>query len=402
MFAAEQLAAAGELSDRVERHARAVASLFERVDTAQLIGRLRSDDHLAVLLPEMDNLRTAMRWAMANQSDSAIAMSLAASMAGIDDYGADCARWLLALEPRVDPGDSSVTAARYWLSFSRPSMFGRVPLSRRRDGASRAVSLLRSLGLEELLFYALLRLVRNSTRAGDAVAANEALAEARRLERPSWPELLRARLPRLRAFVASQAGDFERAIVLLHKATSICEHAGDRAAEAWARIDLVDAWWQRGPTNEEAASECRRLIDLLRQHPPAASTAAMAWSNVTGLLCELGQTSEASASALEGLKFMRRTGSLLNYADTLACLFERRAQRVAAARLLGASDAYLARCGEARGWNEERIVRRARARLLDALGAEALAFYTSEGASLGEDAASAVAVKMLGTQVDDI
>lgn len=400
-YAAEQLAAADETSDRVGRHARAVASWFEHIDTAQLIGRLRSGEHLASLLPEIDNLRAAMRWATGDQGDLGIAMSLAASMAGIEDCGAECARWLLALEPQVDPSDSSVAAARFWLGFARPSMYGRVPLASRGEGALRAVSLLRALGLEELLFYALLRLARNSAKAGDTAAADDALAEARRLERPYWPELLCARLPRMRAFVASQAGDFDRAVLLLQQAASICEHAGDRSAEALVRIDLIDALWQRGPTTE-AASECRRLIDLMRQHPPAAATAAMAWGNVTGLLCELGQTNEASASAQEGLTFMRRAGSVLSYADTLACVFEQRAQSVAAARLLGASDAYRARCGEVRDANEARIVRSARARLLDTLGAEAFAINASEGASLGEDAAAAIVVATLETQAKDI
>ncbi|MEY8690289.1 MAG: winged helix-turn-helix domain-containing protein [Leptothrix sp. (in: b-proteobacteria)] len=393
-YAAEQLAAADELSDRTGRHARAVASWFERIDTAQLVGRLRSEEHLASLLPDMDNLRAAMRWATGNQGDSAIAMSLAASMAGIEDCAAECARCLLALEPSVDPGDSSATAARFWLAFSRPSMFGRVPLASRREGARRAVSLLRSLGLEELLFYALLRLVRNSTKAGDSAVANEALAEVCRLERPTWSALLRARLPRLRAFVASHRGELDQAVPLLQQAASMYEHAGDRSAEALARIDLVDALWQRGPITE-AENECRRLIDLVRQHPPAAATAAMAWSNVMGVLCELCRTDEASASAREGLTFMRRSGSVLQYADTLACVIEQRAQAVAAARLLGASDAYRARCGEARGGSEERLVHSARARLLVTLGAATFTLNASEGASLGEDAVAEIVLAAL-------
>ena len=394
-YAAERLAAADETSDRARRHAHAVASWFEHIDIAQLIGRMRSEDHLASLLPEMDNLRAAMRWATGDQGDLGIAMRLAASMAGIEDCGAECARWLLALEPQVDPRDTSIAAARFWLGFARPSMYGRVPLTSRSEGARRAVSLLRALGLEELLFYALLRLVRNSTKAGATAAADEALAEARRLEQPHWPELLRARLPRMMAFAANQKGDLDRAIELLQQAASSCAHAGDRSAESLARIDLVDALWERGPATE-AVSECGRLIGLMRLYPPAAAIAAMAWSNVTGLLCELGRTDEASAIAREGLTFMLRSGSVLSYADALACVIERRGQVVAAARLLGASDAYSARCGEARGENEERIVRSVRARLLEALGAEAFALNASEGASLGEDTAAAIVVAALG------
>jgi predicted ATPase/DNA-binding winged helix-turn-helix (wHTH) protein len=394
-YAAEQLAAAEESSDRAGRHAYAVASWFEHIDTAQLTGRMRSEEHLASLLPEMDNLRAAMRWATGDQGDLGIAMSLAASMAGIEDCGAECARWLLALEPQVDPRDTSIAAARYWLGFARPSMYGRVPLNSRGEGARRAVILLRTLGIEELLFYALLRSVRNSTKAGATAAADEALSEARRLEQPHWPELLRARLPRIMAFVANQAGDLDRAIELLQQAASSCTHAGDRSAEALVRIDLVDALWKRRPATQ-AVSECGRLIDLMRQHPTAAATAAMAWSNVTGLLCELGRTDEASAIAREGLTFMRRSGSVLSYADTLACVIERRGQAVAATRLLGASDAYQVRCGEARGANEERIVRNARARLLHTLGAEAFALNASEGASLEEDTAAAIVVAALG------
>jgi hypothetical protein len=321
-------------------------------------------------------------------------MSLAASMAGIEDYGAECARWLLALEPKVDPADCSLAAARFWLGFARPAMFGRVPLKKRSEGARRAVTLLGALGLEELRYYALLRLVRNSAKAGDTAAAEAALAEARRLERPHWPELLRARLPRATAFAARQAGDLDRAIVLLRRAASMCANAGDRSAEALVRIDLVDAFWQCGPTME-AASECDRLIHLIREHPPAAATAAMAWSNVVGLLCELGRSEEASASTLEGLTFMRRSGAVLCYADTLACVLEQRGQADVAARLLGASDAYQIRCGETRERNEERIVRNARVRLLDTLGAEAFALNSSEGALIDEDSVTAIVAAAL-------
>ena len=174
----------------------------------------------------------------------------------------------------------------------------------------------------------------------------------------------------------------------------MCERAGDRAAEALARIDLVDALWQARP-EADAVGECRRLVSLMRQYPPAAATAAMAWGNVTGLLCELGRMDEAAESAREGLTFMRRSGSVLQYADTLACVLEQRERAVAAARLLGASDTYRARSGELREGNEARIVRSARARLLETLGTEAFALYALEGASIAEDAATTIAFAAL-------
>jgi hypothetical protein len=133
----------------------------------------------------------------------------------------------------------------------------------------------------------------------------------------------------------------------------------------------------------------------MRQHLPNAAMAAMAWSNLAGLWRELGRTDEASMIAREGLAFMRRSGSVLAHADTLACLLAQRGQPVPAARLLGASDAHVKRSGEARGENEERAVCSARSLLLDALGAGDFAANVSVGASLEEDAVAGLVATAL-------
>ena len=384
-FAAERLAASGEMSERRRRHALAVAAHFEQLDNALITGRVRTHEFDAALSPELDGLREAMGWGLSEPEQLEAAMRLAASAVAIEDVGAECARWLLAIEPRVDVDLSSIAAARFWLAFARPSMYGRVPAASRREGAKRAAAILRALGHHELRFYALLRLTRHHVKAGDPAAAASTLHEAQELEQTQWPTLLRIRLFRLRAYVESNAGAFDAALRDLQEAISCCEREGDFIAEDDARTDLADVLWGLGRL-KEASIELRLIVDRKSTRRPASNVLAMAYSNLLGVLYELGQTEEATQAARDGLPHMRRSRTVATSLDNMTCLMCLRGQLVVAARLLGASDAQVGRHGEGRDPNERRGISRARQTLESAFGNEVLAAHLAEGATLGADA----------------
>lgn len=384
-FAGERLEASGGTSETRRRHACAVAALIEGLDNALITGRVRTHELDAALGPELENLREAMRWALNEPGQLETAMRLAASAVSIEDLGVDCAHWLLAIEPKVNVLLLSLAAARFWLAFARPSMYGRVPAASRREGARRAVEMLKTLGQRELCFYALLRLARHHVKAGDPAAAADALHEAHELEEANWPPLLRIRRLRLRAYVESNTGAFDAALLDLRSMISSCAREGDFIAEDDARTDLADVLWALGRL-QDAAIELRLILDSKTARPPTSAVLAMAYNNLIGVLCELGQGEEAAQAAREGLTHMRRSRTMATSLDNMVCLMRMRGQWVIAARLLGASDAQLARHGEGRGQNEHRGVVRARQMLESAFGKDDLAVHSAEGATLGEDA----------------
>lgn len=259
-----------------------------------------------------------------------------------------------------------------------------MPASSRRDGGRRAVEMLKTLGHCELCCYVLLRLARHHVKAGDQAAAGDALHAAHELEPADWPPLLRMRRLRLRAFLESNAGAVDAALLDLRAVISSAAREGDFIAEEDARSDLADVLWAMDRLHE-AAIEPLLILDDNAARPPTSVVLAMACDKLIGVLCELGQAEAAVQAARQGLAHMRRSTTRATRLDNMVCLMCVRGRRVMAARLLGASDAQFADHGEGRGQNEHRGVSRARQVLESGFGVDALATHGAEGAPLGEE-----------------
>ncbi len=383
-FALEQLVAAGETPDCLRRHAQAVADFFERVDGALLDGNLTQDSCAAMLLPETDNLRAAIRWATQTASDWSTATRLAAAMSGVEEFAAECVDLLHLLEARLDVV-SPKEAAGFWLAMCRPPLQDRIPTRRQAQAAERATALYATQDQPTRLFHSLNLAALYWADFGDAVAAERALAVAHQAFTPHWPALLRARLITVTAHVMIATDRRDQAVLLFRESLEINSGAGDWRPEVRGRSNLADMLWSLGRTQEA----CEQLLDLaakLRQRGSTATNMTMALTNLAGVLSELDRPHEAAEVAREALPFMRRSGLLQLYIESFVYLFVQRQQPATAARLIGACDAFHARLGRQRQPNEQRLIAKARARLDVELNAAEFARFVAEGAAL-DDAA---------------
>ncbi len=63
--------------------------------TATWTARCVTDEYAALVLPELDNLRSAYAWAAGEEGDRAIAIGLAAHAGALIDYSMEFVEWLL-------------------------------------------------------------------------------------------------------------------------------------------------------------------------------------------------------------------------------------------------------------------------------------------------------------------
>ncbi|HZV92279.1 MAG TPA: winged helix-turn-helix domain-containing protein, partial [Caldimonas sp.] len=186
-FGLEQLAAAGETADTLRRHALAVRRHFETVDATNLDGGLRTEELEALLLPELDNLRSAHGWATVDAVDVETAVVLAACSTALEDFTIESGDWLPPLQKWVEAGVEPAVAARYWRAVASTNMFGHVPVTLQAEAADRARSLYLGLGLPRRAFSSVVQLAVFRLVLGDPAAARTAAEEARALIQEDWP-----------------------------------------------------------------------------------------------------------------------------------------------------------------------------------------------------------------------
>jgi predicted ATPase len=380
-FALEQLAG-GETADALKRHALAMRDFMERVDGANLDGELRTDQYAALVLPELDNLRSAHAWATGEAGDVQVAIELAAHAGSLIDYAVECAEWLVPLQQQVEDGTvGPAVAARYWRAIAAGNMVGRVPRALQVEASGRAQSLYQVLGQPRRVFSSLIQLARHRSAQHHDAAAQAAADEARALIRPDWPAEFRILLLRVDGFLARRAGRLTEALALFHECVRVSVSTGDWRLEVMARSNLADMLWQVGPI-EEAAREACKLAEELRARPAAYSDMAVLFANVVGILSEMGRIDEASAAASDALPIMRRAQEY--YVEEWAYLFWRRGQIDTATILLGASEAQGVRADVPLQHNEKRLIAEVRAALEAQPHPHALAPDLATGAALGE------------------
>ena len=230
----------------------------------------------------------------------------------------------------LNSGSGRATGVR-----SRPQHGGPDPRALQAEAAERAGALYRELGKPRRIYSALIQLAKHRTSLGESEAARRATEEARALERPQWPAMLRTHLLRLDGHMVREAGAFEDAVVIFRETVRLSALTEDWQLEVIARANLADLLWQVGPL-EEAAEVARALADELRARPSTEFDEAWVLSSLIGILCELGHIEEASAAGRGALPLMRRCKTF--YLDQWAYLFWCRGQIEVSKALLGAAE----------------------------------------------------------------
>ena len=201
-FALDRLAANGRLDHANRGHARAMVAVL-RARPVNSTPVTRS----ALLFPDLENLRAAMRWTLGPTGDRLTAVEIGAEfnwlwhVLGAVDEGA---RHLEAAEPWVDELTPPRIAARFWLSRAKIySATAKFP----GEYALRAADLFRPLGDSMALFDALYTAAAQFGYVSRREEAERALAEAESLVDPGWPLPARAMIEFVRGIVAQWGGD---------------------------------------------------------------------------------------------------------------------------------------------------------------------------------------------------
>jgi predicted ATPase/DNA-binding winged helix-turn-helix (wHTH) protein len=388
LYALERLAEAGEHEVAYACHAQTMAKFAER----------GFDDHwtepdsisIARMMPEIDNLRSALHWAVAH-SDADSAASIVGNtwhLFRMIDRQYESQAWMNMAEPLIRQATGAraaraLAAIVYVFSGHRGGPHVIAP-------AREAVRRYRELDDQRGLYLALCALAFAESAFSDAGSdadrdAQVALAELDRLERPEWPARLRcwatvARTYKLRDDLAGRLAPLRAMHELAHSVG-----ATERALTA--QVNMLGALRSLGRT-DEAIDLARSIIDggLL-----AGERLGFVLLDLSEALVKRNGAAESRECAREGLRVMRQCNGACEAFTKLASIASSDGRAEDAARIAGYAESILAREGierdaqlraieEITGRIDARITEVARKKLMD------------EGARLAEAQATSLAL----------
>jgi predicted ATPase/DNA-binding winged helix-turn-helix (wHTH) protein len=393
-FALEQLAGANETASLMRRHAETMLAFLRRADDGNMDSTLRSDEYAALVLPELDNLRTAYASACDQFGNRALATGLAAHAGPLINHSTEFAAWLIAQHPYVTPGAvDAATAARYWRANASSNMLGLLTISDLLAAAQRAVAAYRELRRPRRLFAALRLAAIWQTCTDDVDGARASIDEATALIEPDWPAEFRILALRFHGWVSRVAGNHEAARLHYAESIALARKAQDWRLEVIERYYASDLRWEIGQ-RDEAAHDLSELLDALRQRPATNFELIEVMSTRIGILGESGRIDEAAIAAGETLPVMRRMPKFRF--ESYAQLLWRLGRTEAAARVLGALTARQREGREQRQINESRVAHATFSGLQMLLPAPRLSVEMASGEGLREPDVCGLVAEAIG------
>jgi predicted ATPase/DNA-binding winged helix-turn-helix (wHTH) protein len=390
-YALEKLVEAGERDAIQRRHAQDFRSRFERAPNDWL--RMSDAEIRATYLPELDNVRAALDWALGPSGDAAIGIGLCSGSGPV---------WIeLALanegRQRIEATLARVEEAplldeaRLWLWLGM--LRGDAAPAESVNAKSRAVKLYRQLGDASELGFALVHLALVLGFVDRLDDAASALAEARPLlEHSGMPRAL-ARYSEIMGFLQMRTGDPTGARAQYEKALTLYRMLGVQREVHRMLGNYADLTWALGDL-DAALAGFRESVDALRKSTHTTkSMLGFNLVNLAGVRTERGELEEALAAMREGLPLMEELGFAWINMDHFA-LRAALAGKIANAALLAgyASSVYAAK-ETSRGPNELRAHKRLQALLQEQLTPDQIERFAAEGANLAADEACRLALE---------
>ncbi|MBX3600195.1 MAG: helix-turn-helix transcriptional regulator [Rubrivivax sp.] len=388
-FAAERLDEAGETTATRRRHAEAMLAVFDAADEAAADAPVLP--WVDALLPDLDNLRAALEWALGAEGDLALAVALAGAAgsfwhaAGLDD---DAGRVLRRLQPLVEGTAGQELPPRrralFWWALALRGADARFSWQETFDAADRALAIARESGDARLLHRVMGMWLPLTQRLHRPIDHDAVLAELRGCEGADWSSgqrrarrLVEGRLAHLRGDLAGFI-DGQRAELALARA-----EGDDRRAWLTAH-NVAIAELGRGRV-AEAVALMRPVADEIR----ARGLARRCWQQMAALALALIEAGEAAAPEIpEAVALMQVAGALTWMPCHLAEWMAQRGRLDDAARLLGWTDRRYAERGESASAQGEAARRRLQAVLDGALAPAQQQALHDEGARLSDEAAA--------------
>jgi len=393
-YALERLAEAGEVEATRHRHLQAVLDFWAQAEQSALAEPALP--WLARQIVEIDNLRAAQRWAVADPAlaDDALALvgrvALLWHRAGLVGEGraaneAVRAQAGLTMDRSLRLGfDLAVaTLALYGSAYAPAEAL--VAAQAAADGFEAA-------GDAKQAYFGCYLAWQLSLRVGlprEPVRAT-LLTRMQALVHPGWNPLLLRYLSTVQGYELRLAGQPALYLVHCREELARCQRLG-AVAEGWtAAQGLMLAEHDSGHVGAALGVGAQALAEIRaggRQRQHAALLAL--W---TTMQLESGAAGDARRALVEALPVLRSTGTLWMLHCALAWLAHREGRADSAARLLGWHDAALQRHGQGNpGELVSRSLRALRGQLLEQIGAAGLAAGVAAGALLGDDAAERLA-----------
>ena len=390
-YALEKLAEANQSAAIERRHAMFVRDLFDRAYSDWYT--LPDVDWCNAYLPERDNLRNALDWALGPHGEPAIGIEIAGTSHPVWwelSLMAEGRQRMEGMAPHVDESVPPKAAGRFWLAFGRYWM--NVAPMRSSEARARATTLLRQAGLPVEVAYTLLSYARTLPATPEFEAqAEQALAEA-------WPLVERTRLPRLLGLYFAARGyrlvASNPALAREHLESALSHW---RAAGAEGQLlndlgNLADLTWTTGDLPRAVAS-MREALALVRSSSLSnRQVLGGILGNLAGALIEQGDLDDGLAAMREAIPLICESGTFFRFGDHFSLRLAKAGSAHLAARLLGYTDGEHERFKANRQENEAR----ARASLHSILSAATapgeLASAMAEGAKLTEDEAVRIAL----------
>lgn len=379
-MALEALQASGERARLQDRHAAAVAALFDAAYDSYFSGRIGVDAWHLEIAPDLDNAREALTHA--RQTDDAPSeLTIAATLMRALPSSAHVERMALAEASRQRLDTAGVPARlqlRVWIELS--CVWANPQKRWARRAAERALELAQPLGDDDrfLRYHALARAASASAQTDDLAAAAQLLARARALEDPAWPAQRRLWAVEAAQWLARMGHDAEATLRRGRELVALDKARGSDASTALG--NLVDAELAAG----DARAAVRSGTELVAALAGSRQEYSLAFAriNLGAAWLALDDTAQARtvlAAAWEVSPAFELTHPTACYLALLAAL-ERRPE--AAALLSGYAEAEYAARREARERNESAALDRAAALARTALGDAAWQRLLAQGAAL--------------------
>jgi predicted ATPase/DNA-binding winged helix-turn-helix (wHTH) protein len=375
-LALDQLNAAGETALVNDRHLDAVLTRFNRGYEDLYSGRRPFDLVGAWLRPDVDNARSALRWALATRPQAAVALMGPLQRTRSFDQFADSRDLWESTESLLNIGVDARTRAR--LMAASASFWARLHPARALAAAQVAIPFFRQHGPDWELSLALFGVVEARLNQDTATEPDE-LREMEALATDSSPPIMRFWAALLRAHFLSINGDAAGALKGYRRAESLGHSAGYALATWHLAIAIADLALLAGDV-DDAVRQGEELIAELKLYRQRGRYAS-ALLNLAGATLAQGSHDKARHRLIELLplafhQFDHRIDASVYLASYAAVV----GQEMAAGRFLGYVNARVAATGRQLQGNEAAAQAKAQRLAQTQLGDTAF----SEALSAGE------------------
>ena len=388
LYAVDQLSAAGETQALLERRGQVLATWAAEAskaffETPELVWLQRC-------LPEWENVMTALDWAeRTGAADQFVPLFNAA--ARIAPRGGDVVVFRRYIHTACSIARDVAPESAAQLLRSVGGCLALVSNRRALETFRAAVESARASGDRWLLYLSLVnyaRLLASGSNLEAPKFTEAIIVEARGLEDPSWPKVVRGMLRHAEGGACAEGGDLISARTRYLEALRLYIEARSVSGARAAQLALLDIEARQG--ND---AEAIRLGEALA--PAFRDSRGQVFFPIA-ILCALyarqGDLARARAAAIEALRVVRHQRLAVTVFAHIALFAAREGRVVDAARLLGYADASL-RTNLHKFETLEEIFRHEALALIGAAMSQAdLNALTAEGELLSDAEADAIAI----------